>query len=334
MDLLVIGGTQFVGRAIVEAALAAGHGVTLFHRGRTNRGLFDGVEEILGDRDGDLHELGTRKWDAVIDTCGYTPRVVALSAGALRERTDRYVFISTVSVYDEPPPGSDESGTLGNPEALEDPATEVIDKETYGPLKVACEREVTKRFEEKALLPRPGVIAGAHDPTDRFTYWVERIARGGSVLVPENDGASVQFIDARDLAEWVVRATEAGLAGPYNLVGPGRAITMQRFLEVCRDTVAPEGTELVPVSSAFLEKEGVGSWTDLPLWVPVSSGSGLLAVDSRKARNAGLTHRPVEETVRSTLAWHRERGAPELTTGLKREKEEAVLKAWREHAGG
>jgi len=334
MNLLVIGGTQFVGRAIVDAALAGGHRVTLFHRGKTNRGLFAGAEEILGDREGDLGELGDRRWDAVVDTCGYVPRVVANSAERLRGRVGRYAFISTVSVYDEPPPGTDEDGTLGDPGALEDPQTEVIDKDTYGPLKVACEREVTERYGDAALLPRPGVIVGANDPTDRFTYWVVRAAAGGAMVVPEDDGASIQFIDARDLGEWTVRALTEERSGAYNLVGPGEPMTMRHFLDLCRETIAPDGTELVPVPEEFLREHDVSPWTDLPLWVPVSTGNGMLAVDSRKARAAGLTHRSAEDTVRSTLAWHEERGAPELTTGLKRAKEEEVLRAWRERAGG
>lgn len=334
MDLLVIGGTQFVGRAIAEAALAAGHRVTLFHRGRTNRGLFPGAEEILGDRDGGLSGLGNRSWDAVIDTCGYVPRVVAASAEALKDRVGRYVFISTVSVYDEPPAGSDEEGTLGDPDALDDPSTEVIDKDTYGPLKVACEREVVERFGERALLPRPGVIAGPHDPTDRFTYWVARMAQGGTMLVPEDDGASVQFLDVRDLGEWVVRATEAERRGAYNVVGPEKAMTMHGLVQSCREYVAPGGTELVPVPEAFLRENGVSPWSDLPLWVPRSTGSGLLAVDSTKARKAGLTHRSVEDTVRSTLEWHRERGAPTLVTGLDPAREQAALSAWRSRTTG
>jgi 2'-hydroxyisoflavone reductase len=325
MRILVIGGTQFVGRAFVEAALARGHEVTIFHRGRTNPGVLGGVEEILGDRDGGLDALGARSWDAVLDTCGYVPWVVRASVEALHGRVERYAFVSTGSVYDDPKPGTDESGRLCE---VVDADVEEITGETYGPLKVACEREVVSRFGARALVPRPGLIVGPHDPTDRFTYWPVRFARGGRVAVPANGDASVQFVDARDLGAWIVRALEEERSGPFNLVGPREPLTMRSFLDVCQGTVAPPGTERVELPDDFLEEHEVAPFVGLPMWLPASSGSGLLALDHRRVQEAGMRYRPLTETLRDTLEWHESRGAPELKTGLPAGREEDLLRAW------
>jgi nucleoside-diphosphate-sugar epimerase len=326
MDILVIGGTQFVGRAIVEAALPRGHALTLYHRGRTNAGRFDGVQEILGDRDGGLAALGDRAWDAVVDTCGYVPRLVRSAGRAVLGRTGCYAFVSTISVYDDPAPGTDENGPLHR---ADDTGGEEVNRDTYGPLKVACEREVLGLFPTDSLLIRPGVVVGPHDPTDRFTYWPVRFARGGSIAVPANGDAPIQFVDGRDLGAWVVHALEAGLRGPFNVVGPETPLTFGSFLDTCRREAAPPDTELVLLPDDFLQEQDVPPFVGLPFWLPAAAGHGLLAVDHRRARAAGLTYRPLADTLRDTLEWHVERGEPGLKNGLPAGKEEALLRTWR-----
>src|SRR6478672_8232941 len=225
MRLLVLGGTQFLGRHLVEVALREGDAVTIFHRGRTNPDLFAGqVERISGDRDGGLDALAGGEWDAVVDTCGYVPRVVAASARALADRCGHYTFVSTESVYgDVGEPGLDESAPVA---VLDDPATEVVDGETYGGLKALCEEAAEAAMPGRVLNVRPGLIVGPHDPSDRFTYWPRRLARGGEVLAPGSAEGLVQVIDARDLAEWAVRMVEGGKTGVYNATGPENPLTM------------------------------------------------------------------------------------------------------------
>lgn len=328
MRILVIGGTQFVGRHFVEAARER-HELTLFHRGKTNRGLFDGVPEILGDRDGGLSALGDHEWDVVVDMCGYVPRLVRDSAEFLRSRAKRYVFISTISVYDEPAPGANEDAALG---VLKDPKTEVIDKETYGPLKVACERVVTEIFGERdSLLVRPGLIMGPDDPTDRLTYWPARFMSGRPIAVPADGNGPLQVIDTRDLGAWVTHAIEAGLHGPYNLVGPREPLTMGGLFDACREALAPDA-ETVALPDEFLEEQGVAPWSGLPFWMPPGPDRGLLDLDHTQALAAGLRFRPLADSLRDTWEWHRDRGAPALTAGISPEEEEALLAAWAARA--
>src|SRR5262249_18502591 len=229
MRLLVLGGTVFLGRAVVEAALARGDDVTFFTRGRTNPELCPGAERLHGDRDGDLSALAGREWDVVVDTCGYVPRVVADSATLLSPAVGHYAFVSSLSVYADASRPQHEDDPL---EQLDDEADESIE-EYYGALKGACEQVVQQTFPGRSLLVRPGLIVGPHDPTNRFTYWVRRIAEGGDVLAPGDPARKVQFIDVRDLAEWILRATEAGLDGPHNAVGPEPPVTMGDLLETC-----------------------------------------------------------------------------------------------------
>src|SRR5512136_1410936 len=217
MNLLIIGGTRFVGRHLVEYALARGHTLTLFNRGQSNPDLFPRVEQLHGDRAADLSLLQDRSWDAVIDTCGYVPRIVRLSAQTLAGRTDRYVFISTVSVYaQDNPRGMDENAPLA---ALKDETIEEITSETYGGLKALCEKAVEAVYPNRALIIRPGLIVGPYDPTDRFTYWPWRTAQGGEVLAPGNPDQPQQIIDARDMARWIVQMVEAKRTGVFNAVG-------------------------------------------------------------------------------------------------------------------
>ncbi|MDL1900222.1 NAD-dependent epimerase/dehydratase family protein [Anaerolineae bacterium CFX9] len=298
MDILLIGGTRFSGRAMVEIAQARGHRVTVFHRGQSNPGIHANAEEILGDRDHDLAKLDDRRWDAVIDTCGYVPRSVGLAVDALKDRVGHYTFISTISVYEDGiPAGSDESAPL---KVLADPAVEEVTGETYGGLKVLCEQRVEAAFPGRALLPRPGLIVGPNDPTERFPYWVERVSRGGEVFVPGDPARQTQMIDARDLAAWVIDAVEQGRTGAYNLTGPAQPLTWAAWMETLRQVTGSDAV-FTYGDDAFIESLGEQR-PNLPFYVPAAY-SGIMAISIQKALAAGLTHRPLAETARDTLHW-------------------------------
>lgn len=330
MDILVIGGTQFVGRYLVEAALQRGHRLTLFHRGQTNPGLFSETEHLLGDREHDLQLLAGRRWDAVIDTCGYTPRAVRAAAERLSSAVDRYLFVSTIAVFaDFSQPGLKEDAPLGK---LPDGASQEFTPENYGPLKALCEGVVERVFGERGLLIRPGLIVGPHDPTDRFTYWVQRIARGGQVLAPGDPDRRVQFIDARDLAGWSLNRLEAGDGGAYNATGPVQPLTMGEMLKTCA-RVSASAPEIVWAAEDFLLSNGIEPWSELPLWLPGPEDQGLLQVDCSKALAAGLTFRPLTDTVADVLAW--DQGRPpglERQAGLDPAREAEILQAWHARA--
>jgi len=320
MDVLILGGTRFLGRHITAAALERGHRPTLFHRGRTGADLFPGVPRILGDRDGGLDALGDGRWDAVVDTCGYVPRVVRASATRLAPRAGRYAFISTISVYEGvAADGPDEDHPVSQPPPE---GVEVVDGATYGPLKVGCERAVEAAFGDRALIVRPGLLIGPHDHTDRFAYWPSRAAEGGRMLAPPAD-ARLQVIDARDLADWLVRGLEDGRAGRFNATGPAEP---HRFAGVVAACIAATGdaAEAVHASDAALQAAGVQPWTDLPLWLPAGrDGFHRTVVD--RAIAAGLRFRPLESTVRDVVAWLAERTEGPPATGLTREREAEVL---------
>jgi 2'-hydroxyisoflavone reductase len=335
VKLLVLGGTKFLGRAAVDAALARGHEVTLFNRGETNAELFPEVEKLRGDRDGDLRALEGRGWDAVIDPSGYVPRVVRASTELLAANgVGHYLFVSSISVYSELPLDYDESAPLSE---LEDPASEEIRRD-YGALKVACERVVEDVFPGGSTLVRAGLIVGPHDPTDRFTYWPVRLARGGEVLAPAPAEQPWQFVDARDLGAWLVRACEERATGPFNATGPVGRTTAGEVLEACRGAAGSDAT-LTWVDEAFLREREVGEWMELPLWVAQAGEDGHIhTADIRRVVEAGLTTRPVEETVRDTLAWAATRASRGAGTaamgttegvGLDPEKERRLLAEWR-----
>ena len=347
MKLLILGGTKFLGRHLVEAALGRGHEVTLFNRGQLNPELFPEVEKLRGDRDGGLDALRGRRWDAVVDTSGFSPRVVRDSAALLADAVEHYTFISSCSVYkDTSVPGVDESypvGTLTEEQLREAESlhqSELVSApffgEMYGPLKALCERAAEEAMPGRVLNVRAGLIVGPHDYSDRFTYWPRRVADGGDVLAPGDPGRQVQFVDARDLAEWLLRMAEGRRAGAYNATGPDYALTMGRFLEECR-AAAGGDAQFVWVEEKFLLDAGLTPWMEVPLWVPESS-EGMryfLALNVEKAVASGLTFRPVAETARDTLEWDMTRPADaERRAGLAREREKEVLAEWRARASG
>ncbi|RME58782.1 MAG: SDR family oxidoreductase, partial [Caldilineae bacterium] len=305
MNLLILGGTVFLGRHIVEAALTRGHQVTLFNRGQHNPDLFPEVEKLRGDRDpnvGDgLQALEGRSWDAVIDTCGYAPRIVEASATLLAGAVAHYTFVSSLSAYASfATPHQDEYAPLA---VMEDPTVEEITGETYGPLKVLCEQAAEAAMPGQVCVVRPGLIVGPHDPTDRFTYWPVRVARGGRVLAPGRPDYPIEYTDVRDLAAWIVHAAEQRLAGPFNVSGPEQPTTLGDLLETSR-TVSDSNAEFVWIDEAFLLEQGVQPWSELPLWVGDSPEyAGFSSFDCSRARANGLRFRPPEETVRDTLAW-------------------------------
>lgn len=324
VKLLMIGGTRFVGRHLVDYAISRGYEVTLFNRGQTDPGAFPELEKITGDRQTDLHLLKGRSFDAVIDTCGYVPRIVKASAEALAN-SGAYVFISSISALgDVDRPGVDESGAVAT---LDDPTVEEVRGDTYGPLKALCEKTVEEVFGERSLNIRPGLIVGPWDPTDRFTYWPVRIEKGGKVLAPGNPGYQIQFIDARDLAEWTINFLEQQVRGLFLAIGPKEPLSLGELMEICRK-VTGDKSELVWVPEEQVLSGGAAPWQELPLWLPESAPevSGMQKLDNTKAVDAGLQFRPVDETVRDTLEWfHLHRAGTPLRAGLDPEKEAAII---------
>jgi 2'-hydroxyisoflavone reductase len=331
MELLVLGGTSFAGRHVVEQALLAGHNVTTFNRGRTNPGIFPDVRSLRGDRaSGDYTAIdGAGRFDAVVDMCAYVPRAVREAMGALGPGAlnGPYILISSVSVYAEPEAQVDgqgfteESPLAAMPEGVE-PATEDVTGETYGPLKVLTEEEAKKHLSGGVMVIRPGLIVGPHDPTDRFTYWVRRMADGGEVLAPEEPAvARTQVIDARDLARWIVASASAGRVGTFNAVA--EPVPLAAVLEA-----APGDADVLWVPWEFLEAQGVQPWSDLPAWVPAPMAALLLA-DGSKAAGDGLETRPIGATVADLAAWDRDRPDAPLRAGMTRQREAELLRAFR-----
>jgi nucleoside-diphosphate-sugar epimerase len=327
MELLVLGGTSFAGRHVVEAALAGGHRVTTFNRGRTNPSLFPDVRTLHGDRaSGDYAALvGAGPFDAVVDMCAYVPRAVREAIGALGADglNGPYILISSVSAYGEPQAPVDvegfteESPLAALPDAI-DAASEEVTGETYGPLKALTEQATERLLPGGVMIVRPGLIVGPHDPTDRFTYWVRRMVGGGEVLAPEGpDVARTQVIDAADMARWIVSSGAAGRTGTFNAVAP--PVPLADVLQA-----APGNAHVVWVPWTFLEQEGVQPWTDLPAWLPAPMAALLLA-DGSKASAAGLASRPIEAVVADIAAWDQSRSQEPLRAGLTRERESELL---------
>jgi 2'-hydroxyisoflavone reductase len=336
LKILVLGGTRFLGPHVAEQALARGHSVTFFNRGRTNPGVLPQVERIQGDRNGELDGLKGRSWDVVIDTSGYVPRHVRLSAELLRARVPHYVFISTVSVYASFASANDEGSPVGR---LEDETVEKVDGATYGPLKALCESAARAVYgPDHTTILRPGLIVGPDDNTDRFTYWPARAARGGPLAAPNSPGDPVQVIDVRDLAEFTLRAVEHRTAGVFNTLSPPGRFTIgdvvNESIVAARGIAKPEAApEAVWIPTEFLAEQKVAPWSDMPVWAPsVGEEAGFALVSAERAMSAGLNIRPMAETVAATLRWHLQRPEAErdkLKAGLSPEREAALLAAWQ-----
>jgi 2'-hydroxyisoflavone reductase len=326
LRMLILGGTGFLGPHLVESARARGHTLTLFNRGKTHPELFPEVEKLRGDRNGQLRALEGRRWDAVIDTSGYVPRLVKMSAALLAPAVKQYVFISSISVFpDDVKPGADESTPV---QKLTEPGSEEVRKH-YGALKALCEQAAEAAMPGRTTNIRPGLIVGPGDPTDRYTYWPVRIDRGGEALAPGSPDDPVQYVDARDLAVWIVGAIERGTVGAYNATGPERPLGIGAMLASCKKA-AREPASLTWVAEQFLEERKVSAWDDLPVWT--GSSGGFSRIDCAKAIRAGLKFRSADETARDTLAWWKtlpEDRRKKLRAGLSREREQEVLAAWR-----
>jgi 2'-hydroxyisoflavone reductase len=332
MRMLFVGGTRFVGRAMVEAAVAAGHQVTLLHRGTTTADGPDGVEHLLADRDGDLSVLDGREFDATVDVCAYVPRQVERLAAALDGRGGHHVLVSTVSVYaDADGPGITEDATL-----TEAPAADVeeVTDETYGGLKVLCERAAVAAYgADRLTVVRPTFVVGPYDYTLRFPQWVHRVAAGGEVLAPGPRDAPVQLVDARDQGAWTVRLAEDRVAGVLNGIGTGLPFGFEDMLTAVVAAVGPEGTTLTWVDGAWLVEQGIDGRA-LPLWAE-GHHEWVLAASNARALAAGLAPRAVTETATDTLDWLRRTGAePPSGWGLSPEREAELLAAWHARGAG
>ncbi len=337
MNLLILGGTRFIGRHLTEAALGAGHTVTLFNRNRSATDAFPNLETLVGDRNSDVSALRGRTWDAVIDTSAYTPTAARLTAEALQDSVPHYTFISTVSVYgDFARQGVGETyptGTLSDEAVQEAEASGSISADAYGPLKARCEQVVTEHFPDRALIVRPGLVVGPHDYTDRLTCFVRRIGRAGRdaprvVLAPGAPTSRVQFIDARDLAHWLVEATERRLTGTFNATGPAEPLSMGVLFETIRTTLNPQA-ELVWVEDDVLLEQGLQAGELMP-WHPAKAmpgWEGFYTIDASRAVQQGLTFRPLTETLRDIFAWDETRKDEPLRGGLSPEREAALLEA-------
>lgn len=351
LRILILGGTGFTGPHQVNYATARGHQVTVFNRGRRQADIPASVEHLTGDRnlpDGVAALKGSRKWDVAIDVPTTNPRWVRDAAGALAGRVDQYIFISTISTYANfEKAWMDETAELSKYTGDKDPFTltpeEVGGPGLYGALKVLSEQEAEKWFPGRTTIVRPGLIVGPGDPSNRFTYWPVRVARGGDVMAPGDGTDPVQIIDARDLAEWVIRLAEARTSGIFNATGPRSPLTMGEMIAGIRAaTTGDLDVKFTWVPASFLAEHKVNGWSDLPVWVPAEKDNdGFSRVSIARALAKGLTFRPLADTSRATLDWHKTRPAadqliPRATTpvgaGLSPEREAAVLAAWRARA--
>jgi 2'-hydroxyisoflavone reductase len=332
-SLLILGGTGFIGPHLTQEALRLGWKVTHFNRGKSSPAGVTGVETLIGDRKGQLDALRGRQWDVVIDDTGYVPKYVKLSGDLLAPNIGYYLYISSISAYASFAKPNDEDSPTG---VLSDPQAEQITGETYGPMKALCERYTLETFKGRACIVRPGYIVGPLDPTDRFTYWPVRVAKGGEMLAPGTAHDPIQIIDVRDLAAWMMRLAQARTVGKFNAVSPARAFTMGALIEESQRASPASKTTITWVPESFLSKHWKADEVDLPPWAPISGDTaGLSLISASLAQRTGLKSRPLRDTVRDTLEWFHslppERQS-KLHAGLDAQKESETLRLW--HASG
>jgi 2'-hydroxyisoflavone reductase len=339
LKILLLGGTRFIGVPITELALERGHTVTFFNRGKTNADVLPQIERIQGDRNGPLDGLKDRKWDAVIDTSAYVPRVVKSAAELLAPNVGHYLFVSTISVYPSFAQPNTETSPVGK---LKDETIENVDNGAYGPLKALCEKAAEAAMPGRVTVLRPGLIVGPHDSTDRFTYWPARAARGGEMLAPGTPRDRIQIIDSRDLAAFALDALERRVYGTFNLVSPPGKFTMgdvvNESIRAAKSLAKPNPPpRAVWANAAFLEKQKVEGWSDMPVWIAAKGDDAAFAdTSSARALNEGLKITPIRKTVYDTLQWHLQRPESErakLKAGLDPAREQEVLAAWRTESG-
>ena len=334
LRILILGGTGFTGPYQVRYALSRGHKITTFNRGKTHQDkLPNEVEQLIGDRNGQLDTLKGRQWDVAIDNPTTLPAWVRDAAQILHGSVDRYVFISTISVYSDTSKGVDENAPLAKYDGP-DPYKETLEAmkasgyKTYGPLKALSEQEAEKWFPGKTLIIRPGLIVGPGDETDRFTYWPVRIDRGGEVLAPGAAGDPVQFIDARDLAEWTIRMAENRETRIYNATGPSKPLGIGEMLDQMKGALNSDA-KFTWAAADFLKQQKIEAWSDMPVWT--GEESGMAQTNINRALGKGLTFRMLVETARDTLAWFKSQPLDrqsKLRAGLTPERETDVLAAW------
>lgn len=327
MKILIIGGTIFLGKHLLLEGVKRGHDISIFHRGKHNLGQLGTAQEILGDRRTDMEKVTHTQWDAVIDTCGYLPKEVRISAEALKTLTKQYTFISTESVYaDDHLAGIEEDGRIV---VLEDPTTQTVDGYTYGGLKALCEQKVQEMYPNNSLLIRPGFIVGPDDPSDRFTYWVVRANQKGNFTIPGSANAPMQFIDVRDLSNWIIQMIEEKATGIFNTNGLGAPLTFGEFMKKAVTTLG-KGAEAVWLPEDFIMQQEEFDFNDYPLWVPdTKEYYSAHRFSSAKAMAHGLKFRPIEETIVDTANWFTQRENQEMRCGINEEKEKTFLQRYR-----
>lgn len=326
LKILILGGTTFLGPHLVQELQQHGHEVTIFTRGNQSS-KFSNIEELQGDRDGDLEALKNRSWDAIIDTSGHLPRLVRESSRLLANSTNHYTFISTIGVYqDFYKQQIDENYPVAT---LENENTEEITEKNYGALKAACEEVIQSSFQNCCLIIRPGLIVGPLDSTNRFAYWPVRLKNGGETLAPGSPNQLLQIIDVRDLAKWVVAMVEQQATGVYNVTGPAKPMNFKQFLKECQDVTHSNAT-LTWVDEDFLIEHHIQDWIEIPLWLSYKRNMpGFLNVSIEKALKAGLTFRPISETIKAVLDEDNHK-IDKNQNGLNAEKEHMLLNRWKE----